>query len=74
VNPAESDLSTIDPEELVGAVTMSASGDRQASLVATLTPAERERRQGVWWYLLIAALLVLAAETVISNRLPSRAR
>jgi hypothetical protein len=73
-NPVESDLSTIDPEELVGAVTMSASGDRQASLAATLTPAERERRQGVWWYLLIAAVLVLTAETFISNRLPSRAR
>ena len=74
VNPAESDLATIDPEELVGSVTTAAPGERRASLAATLTPAERERRQGVWWYLLIAALLVLVAETAISNRLPSRAQ
>ena len=74
VSPVESDLATIDPEELVSAVTTSATGERRASFAATLTPAERERRQGVWWYLLIAALLVLVAETTISNRLPSRAR
>jgi len=33
------------------------------------TAAERERNQRVWWYLLIATFLVLAAETLLSNRL-----
>lgn len=74
VNPTESDLAVIDPEELASAVTASASGESRVSLSATLTPAERERRQGLWWYLLLAALVVLVAETTFSNRIPSRIR
>jgi len=74
VNPVESDLSTIDPEELVGAVTTAGSGARTNTLAATLTPAERERRQGLWWYLLTAALLVLVVETVLSNRSTKKVR
>ena len=74
VSPAESDLATIDPEELVSAVTSTGLGERRATVSATLTPAERERRQGMWWYLLMVALLVLVAETTISNRLPNRAQ
>jgi len=74
VSPVESDLTTIDPEELVSALTTTASGEMRASLSATLTPAERERRQGVWWYLLVAALLLLVAETTISNRTQQGAR
>jgi hypothetical protein len=34
-----------------------------------LTAEEREQRQSLWWYLLLSAFLVLAAETVLSNRL-----
>ncbi len=74
VSPDESDLTYVDPEELASAVTRSASGERGTSLSATLTPAERERRQGLWWYLLLAALIVLVAETTISNRIPYRTR
>jgi len=73
VNPAESDLSVLDPEELTGAVTAPGSGAQRTSLSATLTPAERERRQGLWWYLLLFALIVLIAETTISNRIQYRA-
>jgi len=74
VSTAESDLSTIDPEELASAVTASTSGERRSSLAATMTPAERERRQGLWWYLLLLAVVVLVAETTVSNRIPHRAR
>jgi len=68
----ESDLSSLDPEELVAAVAFremasSASGD------SGRTPAEQEARQGFWWYLLIGAFVLLVAETILSNRL-SRAR
>jgi hypothetical protein len=34
-----------------------------------MTREETERRQSLWWYLLMTGLLLLAIETVISNRL-----
>ncbi len=72
VDSAESDLSSLDPEELVAAVALRemASGESSDS---GQTPAEQEARQGFWWYLLIGAFLLLVAETILSNRL-SRAR
>jgi hypothetical protein len=44
-------------------------------LVATAQEATREeveRRQSLWWYLLLTGLLILATETVIANRLSRR--
>ena len=72
LDSAESDLSSLDPEELVAAVALRemASDDGSDS---GQTPAEQEARQGFWWYLLIGAFVLLAAETILSNRL-SRAR
>lgn len=72
VNPdvAEADLEQLDPEQLLGAIAPRGTAtDRAASLAATLTPVERERRQGLWWYLLGAALLLLLAETGVASRL-----
>jgi hypothetical protein len=73
LDPGESNLAAIDPEEMVGAVT--AAGDtEEATLEATvLLPEDRERRQGLWWYLLAGAAALLLLETLISNRL-GRAR
>jgi hypothetical protein len=69
VDPAESDLSHFDPRELVAAVT-AVTGTVEASASAnSVLPQDLERRQTVWWYLLFVVLLVLAAETVLSNRL-----
>jgi hypothetical protein len=34
-----------------------------------MTREDAERRQSLWWYLLLAGLLLLATETIISNRL-----
>ncbi len=69
VDPAESDLSHLDPQDVVVAVT-TVNGQRQAgSDFGTSTPQDQERRQKVWWYLLLAALLLMAVETVMSNRL-----
>ena len=63
----------IDPTELVAAVT------GRATQVAAVTPGptetteadvkEAEKRQALWWYLLLTGLLLLAVETVVSNRL-----
>ena len=55
---AESDLTAIDPEELASQVTSRATGGPDgpaAAPVRAVTSEELERRQGVWWYLLIAA-------------------
>jgi hypothetical protein len=72
LDPAESDLTAMDPRELVAAVTGRAvSGIDQRSATA-VTPQDAERRQAIWWYLLLAGVLVLAAETVLSNRLSRR--
>jgi hypothetical protein len=63
----ESDLSSMDPSEvtaaLAGGVQVETAGPQP------LTPEEQERRLDLWWYLLLTALAVLAAETVMSNRL-----
>jgi len=70
LDPAESDLSAIDPRELVAAVTGRATPTAAAPEQSQeMTREESERRQGLWWYLLMAGLLLLAAETVISNQL-----
>jgi hypothetical protein len=74
VDLVESDLSHMDPAELVAAVTArSARGAGNAPRTPFAgTAQELERRQAIWWYLLLAALLLLAAETFFSNRLSRR--
>ena len=74
VDLVESDLSHMDPAELVASIT--ANDNRGADTAARApfigTAQELERRQAIWWYLLLAALLLLAAETLFSNRLSRR--
>ena len=76
LDPAESDLTPLDPGELVAAVTgratPSAAPPTASANVSTVDAKEAERRQAIWWYLLLAGLLTLAAETVLSNRLSRR--
>ncbi len=69
VDLAESNLALADPQELVAAVTGRAGGDRTVAGQRELRPEDLERRQTMWWYLLIGALGFLAGETVMSNRL-----
>jgi hypothetical protein len=69
VDPSESDLSHLDPQDIVVAVT-AVNGQRvPGSDLNSLTPQDQERRQKVWWYLLLGALLLMAIETTLSNRL-----
>jgi hypothetical protein len=69
VDPAESDLSHLDPQDVVVAVT-SVNGQHQpGSEINTATPQDQEQRQKVWWYLLLGALLLMGVETMLSNRL-----
>ncbi len=69
VDPAESDLTHLDPQELIAAVTNRDVTDTGTNAAAATTPQDLERRQAIWWYLLLGALVLMAAETVLSNRL-----
>jgi len=68
-SPIESDLARIDPQELVAAVSSGRGGGADAGALNVPTKEERERHQTIWWYLLAGALVLLAGETVLSNRL-----
>ena len=70
----ESDLSRIDPQEMIAAVSPREGSVGRAGRGTDLTPEEQERRQTLWWYLLVGALLLLGAETILSNRLSRAAR
>jgi hypothetical protein len=76
IDPAESDLTALDPAELVAAVTGRAAQATAATgeAAAELTPEEAEKHQNLWWYLLIAGVLLLAAEMVVANRLSTKER
>jgi hypothetical protein len=68
VDTAESDLTAIDPQELAAALTGRGRSEVPAAAPPAL-PEDAERRQTVWWYLLLAGLVLLAIETIVSNRL-----
>ena len=51
-DPAESDLASLDPEELAGAVTPAGRGARRGRRAAA-DHEEHERRQALWRYLLV---------------------
>jgi hypothetical protein len=68
VDPAESEQTVFDPEEMRTALLAATEGQSQASSDIELTLAERERQQSGWWYLIVLAFVLLAAETLLSNR------
>jgi len=70
VEPAEADLTPMDPKEITAAaVGLSGSGEGGTASGVPLTPEAKEKNQRLWWYLLIAGVLLLAADTLISNRM-----
>lgn len=78
VDLEESNLETIDPQELVLQITASSaaadpSGVQNLEQAAELQRADQERRQSLWRWLLIAALVLLIGETVLSNWVSRRA-
>jgi hypothetical protein len=76
LDPTESDLTPLDPQELVAAVTGRAvpTTTAGAAEAVQMSPQEAENRQGLWWYLLVAGLLLLAAEMAVSNVLSRNER
>jgi hypothetical protein len=71
IHPAESDLTALSADEFIrGATGQSSAAGLGASLEnPDLTPAEKERQQSIWWFLLVAGLSALLVESVLSNRL-----
>jgi hypothetical protein len=71
VDVAESELEAMDPAELAGAVASREAGNQIGVGGETLTPEmqarNQERRQSLWRLLMVAALVLLLAETAISN-------
>jgi hypothetical protein len=60
----------MDPKEIALAAVSggaNASGGQEPGI--PLTPEAQERSQRLWWYVLVAGLLLLGADTVMSNRL-----
>ena len=75
IDPAESDLTPIDTGELVAAATGRASqAASPTTAAAEITPEDAEKRQNLWWYLLLAGLALLVAELVVANRLSEKER
>ena len=69
VDLSESDLASFDPRELRAAVAGPASGGPGGLGNARPSDEAQAQAQRLWWYLLVAGGLLLAAETLLSNRL-----
>src|SRR5262245_6299210 len=71
LDPVESDLTPLDPTALVASVTGRATStpEQVQPLPQEMTREDAERRQSLWWYLLLTGLGLLAVETIIANRL-----
>ena len=68
VDPAESDLTPLDPAEIVTAATGAAGQNtQQAAADIPLTPEAQERAQRLWWYMLATGVLLLGIDTLFSN-------
>ena len=66
VDPAESDLTSLDPAEIVAAATGGAVSNAQGTASdVPLTPQAQERSQRLWWYLLCAGIVLLGADTAV---------
>jgi hypothetical protein len=73
VDLAESDLTRIDPAEVSVAVTGQPSGNGSGGPAATVPDEVQEQAQRIWWYLLLAGILLLIAESWLARRLaPAR--
>ncbi|HKW47383.1 MAG TPA: hypothetical protein VJN70_08055, partial [Gemmatimonadaceae bacterium] len=74
LDPAEANLARIDPEELKTSVLAGGGAAAAAGAITADAPTreDTERRQTIWWYLLALAGVLLATETLMSNRLSRR--
>jgi hypothetical protein len=60
-------LTPLDPAELAAAVTGQVNSTSPQPVEATdLTREDAERQQGIWWYLLLTGVVLLATETELA--------
>ena len=59
----------MDPRELLAAVTSQRAANVAGASEARPSDEAQAQAQRLWWYLLVAGGLLLAAETLLSNRL-----
>jgi hypothetical protein len=69
VDLAESDMTPLDPKEVVAAAVGRAGANGASGSDAPPTDEAQEGAQRLWWYLLFAGVLLLGAETIVANRL-----
>ena len=70
VDPIEADLTPMDPKEIVAAAVGAPTGTGGPGATGVpLTPEAREKNQRLWWYLLVAGILLLGADTLLSNQM-----
>jgi hypothetical protein len=70
VDPAEADLTPLDPMEITAAaLPIGGSAQGGPGGRVQMTPEAREKNQRLWWYLLVAGIVLLGVDTVLSNRL-----
>ena len=75
LDPAESDLSALSPTDFLGNATGRAAAVTPAGQSLEkpeLTPADIEKKQSFWWFLLVGGVLALLAEAIVANRLSKR--
>jgi hypothetical protein len=68
VDPAESDLTPMDPREIAAALTPD-NTTTAAQQGVPQTPEQQEHNQRLWWYLLCGGVVLLGLDTLLSNRL-----
>jgi hypothetical protein len=64
----ESDLTAMDPQEIVAAALGRAGGPALADPAAAPSEHAQEAAQRIWWYFLFAGVLLFAAEIIVANR------
>jgi hypothetical protein len=72
VEVSESDLTAVDPREIVAAVVGNTAGTATAAASGPLPDEAQESSQRIWWYLLFAGILLLTGESVLAYRLSRR--
>ena len=68
----ELDLARFDPTRLTQSVSAPADSSARTGTPAEADLAERERKQSVWWYLLLIAATLLVSESVLAHRFSRR--
>jgi hypothetical protein len=74
VDISESDLASVDPTAVTTAVT-GATGDGESAVATGAPPRDEvtEQSQRLWWYMLLAGMLLLVAESVVASRMSTAA-